>query len=159
MGIRIETDMSALITEITQTGDRVMKNAARRMKQESERIEQLAKDYAPVDTGAIEDSIKIEPYREGGGRVSYMVYVDGSHTVVDEFDRTKNVGNYAYMQHEGLVPAKGGGWTYNWHPGPETRAKMAALGVFCGPKFLERAADERESAVVESVFNAVQESL
>lgn len=159
MAIEIEGDFDALIVEITQTGERARKNAARRMGQEAERIQKLAQDYAPVDTHALEESIKVERYQGDGfgSRVSWMVYVDGGHTKVVD-GKVKNVGEYALMQHEGLVRAPNGGWSLSWSPGPGTRQKMAELGVFCGPKFLERAADERENAIAESVFNAVKES-
>ncbi len=154
MAIEITGDFDELIVEIRQTGERARKNAARRMGQEAERIQQLARDYAPVDSEGIEESIRVE--KEGGERigerVSFTVFVDGDHIAPDGTP----VGEYAFMQHEGLVRAKGGGWTYNWHPGPKTRQKMAELGVFCGPKFLERAADEREQEIAESVFNAVR---
>lgn len=155
MAIEIDGNFDELIVEITQSGQRARKNAARRMGQEAERIKQLAIDYAPVDVKGIEESISIEKIggEEVGERVEFTVYVDGEHVADDGTE----VGEYAYMQHEGLVRAKGGGWTYNWHPGPGTRQKMAALGVFCGPKFLERAADERADEVAKSVFNAVKE--
>ncbi|MEO9387054.1 hypothetical protein [Chromobacterium phragmitis] len=156
MGIKVDGDFNALIVGLTQEGQRVMKNASRRMAQEAERIRTLAIDYAPVDTHGIEESIKIERYQAPafGSRVEFYVYVDGGHIAADGTP----VGEYAYYQHEGLVRMKGGGWGYNWHPGPATLEKMASLGVFCGPKFLERAADERESEIEESIFNAIKDS-
>lgn len=159
MAIKVDGDFSALVVEIAQTGERARKNAARRMGLEAERVAELARDYAPVDTHALEESIKIERYQDdgAGGRVTWLVYVDGGHTKIVD-GKEKNVGEYALMQHEGLVRAPNGGWSHSWHPGPGTIKKMAETGNLCGPKFLERAMDEREVEIEKSVFNAVRES-
>lgn len=157
MAIKVDGDFEALIVEITQTGERARKNAARRMGQEAERIAQLARDYAPVDSGGLEaeKAIKVESIiSEGTGRAEFYVYIDGGFVAPDGTE----IGEYALMQHEGLVRASNGGWSHDWHPGPGTIEKMASTGNLCGPKYLERAAAEREDEIEQSVFNAVKES-
>lgn len=154
-------DMFAVALE--QTGNRVMKHAVERMELEAHRIAKLAREWAPYDTGALESAIKVESDREGTNRRKrFFVYIDPSVTQTDpNTSEPKPVGQYAMYMHEGI---RGFGmlsldnWSDGYNLGERSKIKDAGRGVV-GAKFLERAARERESALLASVYNAAREAL
>jgi len=146
-------DVESLIAEIRQTGDRAVKGVSDVVRDEGEKVQELARDMAPHDDGYLEAAIKVEEskstqgrdvqgrFTSGGGRLQVTVYVDGD--MPGSHDR-KTVGDYALLMHEGLSPYGDG--TYK--PGEGTLAKIYA-GMKAGGKFLERALRERRKHLID----------
>ena len=108
-------------------------------------VAELAKKFAPVDLGNLEDSIKVRSQRDGvRGRYTYEVYVDETHEA-----EGKVVGDYASYMHEGYIDGK------PYKLGPGSLEKQAELGVEVGPKFLDRAKDELEASIKQSVADGI----
>ena len=152
MAITITGDLDALIQTIEQTGKRAVDHAARRMGAEAEKVAQLARDYAPVEHHGLEEAITVEGDKSGiNGRKVYRIFVDENAPELNEDGSPTGrlVGRYAGYMHEGS----------DYKLGKLSREKAAALGVRVGPKFLERAADERADEIEKSVYNAARQAL
>jgi len=93
-------------------------------------IQKLARKYAPVDRGNLEDAIKVMGFeKRGRAYASYHVGVDDSHPVPERPDKV--VGDYALEMHES-----------EYELGPKSQEKAERLGVEVGPKYLERAMED-----------------
>lgn len=123
---------------IRQTGGRAQDGIARQMKKEALKIQELAKKFAPVDYGNLEDAIEVD--EEGGGRddmgrfvrKSYRVFVDMNHPAA----HGQEVGDYAYFIHEHMTP-------YGPVPlGPHSLEKQAGQAEMVGGLYMDRAVDE-----------------
>lgn len=127
-----------LQANLRQIGPRAERAVTRQMRAETYRIAELAKRFAPIDEGPLEDAIQV--MEEGGARddrgrftrKSFTVYVDvdqqGSHNAM--------IGEYAYRMHEHLTP---------YGPlklGKNSRAKQAGQSEMVGGRYLERAVQE-----------------
>lgn len=147
---RQSDELDAIRAVIEQVGLKAVDHAARRMKSEQEKIQQLAMDYVPVDDGDMEKAIKLDEDTSGiNRRKVFYVYVDPDvEADVGKSHGVKFTGDYMLWLHES-----------EYDLGDKSKAKAAALGVRVGPKFMERAAAERENAVEDSVYNAVKEVL
>lgn len=149
MAIRIKTHSSVaddgtlgfLETVLRQTGKKAMNGASRRMGVEAERIQKRAQMYAPVDTGGLEEAIKVDKSIDDNRRVEFSVYVDGDMTAPDGTP----LRDYAFEMHES-----------SYKLGPKSEIKADTIGVKVGRKFLERAAAEAKDRVLESVFNEIK---
>lgn len=143
MGMKITSDFESLMTIIRQGGERVVRGVSTQMKKEGEEIQKLAREYAPVDEGNLEDAITVEADRSGvRGRTVVYVYVDENHPA-----HMTTVGQYAMRMHEG-----------EYRLGPGSQAKDAGRGVV-GPKFLERAVDERSPMIMPSLLESARKVL
>lgn len=137
--------VEALLTKLSQTGERAVRGVSEEIKEGAKDIQDLARLQAPVDEGNLEDAIKVEVDRSGiNGRIQAYVYVDSDH----EADEGKTVGDYAPRMHEG---------TYNL--GPRSRIKQSAAGVVVGRKFLERAVDDLAPGIINRVYRAIQRTM
>jgi HK97 gp10 family phage protein len=134
------TGANALMAQLRSTGLLVPANARKVMQKAADQIEE-AKLNAPVDTHALERSIRqIKSYSTFRGRLQIDIDVGG---VVDGID----VDVYALEVHENYDSR---------NPGPGTLAKMAANpGRHIGAKFLERAAQTVQPKVQPSLIQAV----
>jgi hypothetical protein len=145
MGIHIE-GIDELFTRLEQTGEKSQKGVFEKMKRRALKMQTLAKEYAPIDKGNLEDAIILE--EEGGGRdfrgafvrKSLILLVDGSHPT----DDGRTVGDYAYEMHEYLTPYG------DYKLGKKSKAKDGGRGVV-GGKFLERAIDEVSEGMMEEL--------
>lgn len=123
---------------IKQTGGKAQDGVARQMKKEALKIQELAKKFAPVDYGNLEDAIDIE--EEGGGRddmgrfvrKSYRVFVDMNHPAA----HGQVVGDYAYLVHEHMTPYGEIGL------GPNSMRKQMSQAEMVGGLYMDRAVDE-----------------
>lgn len=149
MGGRISTgfDGDALMGEILQTGDKVIKGASTVMKDEGEEIRDLARDNAPYDEGYLETAIKTEATIGKGRRTEVRVYVDGSMPGSGgRAGEQRPVGAYAWLMHELLGPYGAG----VYQPGERTMTKRAA-GFKAGGRYLERAFKERLKTLMSRI--------
>lgn len=106
----------------------------------------LARSFAPVDKGDLEDAIVVlKQTKRILGKAEVTVGVDESRMVND--DPTKSVGEYAWLMHEG---------TYNL--GPKSEDKEMELGVEVGPKFLTRALQEVRPGLMSKLKSMLKPS-
>lgn len=105
-------------------------------------IMEIAEDQAPFDTGELEKAFKLNINRLRSDRTIFNVEVGG---MVDGV----NVDEYAWVMHEA-----------SYKLGPGSLAKQSGVGRLVGPKYLERAYDEREgpmmSAILQALLSGVQ---
>lgn len=125
---------------IRNAGAKAAKGVVEQMRREALNIQALARRFAPIDHGPLEDAIKVETLgggRDDGGRFvrkAFAVYIDMSAQAFDG----RSVGQYAYVMHEMLMPFGSGGYKL----GPKSRKKQAGQAEIVGGRFLERAAEE-----------------
>lgn len=147
--------IDALEALIRQSGGRVEKGVVAQMKKEALAIRDLARKFAPLDHGNLEDAIDVE--EEGGGRnemgrftrKSYRVFVDMSHAA----PRGKTVGDYAYLMHEHLAPYG----PYNL--GPLSQAKQLGQSELVGGLYMERAIDQVGRGMMNRLIGAAYDAL
>lgn len=140
MGMQLE-GADELAYLIRNAGAKASKNIAAQMRREAFNIQELARRFAPIDHGNLEDAIEVAEV--GGGRdeetgrflrKSFEVFIDMD---AEAFDG-RTVGQYAYVMHELLLPYGAGGFKL----GKKSREKQAGQAETVGGRFLERAAEE-----------------
>jgi len=121
---------------LEQGGQKAVRGVINQMRKESEAIQKLAQEMAPIDHGNLEEAIKV---REVGGRNSMgrfqkktiEVYVDGDMKVPER--PGKHISDYAWEIHQHLTP-------YGFMKlGKHSQAKQEASKEVVGGGFLERA--------------------
>lgn len=145
MGVSV-TGVDKLLLRLRQTGERAVKGVSDEIRRGAYDIRDLAREYAPVREGNLEDALSIDVNTEDfNGRLQAFIYVDINHEA--RRSKTGTVGGYVMRMHEGY---------YNL--GPKSRAKDAGRGVV-GRKFLERAAAELGPDIMERVTNRIRSVL
>jgi hypothetical protein len=144
-----------LQANIRQIGPRAERAVTRQMRFEAYRMRDLARKFAPIDEGPLEEAIEVK--EEGGGRdsrgrfarVSYTVYVDtdayGSHGAF--------VGEYAYIMHEHLAPYG------SYKLGKRSREKQSGQSEMVGGRYLERAAAEVSDGIMNRLIEVTRREL
>jgi hypothetical protein len=155
--IKVHTDIGNLVAELRQVTQKAVRGVSDVIREEGEIIAELARDYAPVDQGNLESAIKVREERTGyNRRYEVDVYIDPD-VPAPELDAKgnivkgtegKTVGDYAMEMHEG-----------DYNLGIGSRQKADALGVKVGPKFLERAVDERRPIAIRKANAKVKDVL
>lgn len=140
---------------IRQSGEKAQRGVSAQMKREAEKIRDLARKFAPIDHGNLEEAIdmaEVESERgESGrfGRKSYSVFVDMFYPSHDG----RSVGDYAYVMHEHLMP-------YGpYKLGEHSRAKQAGQIEMVGGMYLERAVDEVSRDMMTRLANVARSYL
>lgn len=115
---------------LSQETGRIRKSVNDQMQKEAEGIQKDAIALAPLDSGALEQAIKVENL---GGRRAWAVYIDRNAPAdIDQVEPTGVlVGEYAFRLHE---DPEG---TWKWQA--KTRSKPSVRGMSPGSRFLERA--------------------
>lgn len=150
---RLKMNKRALMFRITQVGERATKGLSTVMREEAEKLAELARDYAPVDEGNLEEAIQTKFDYEGiNGRLRASVFIKMG-MVVDR-ETGKRISHYAMAMHEGLAPHGSGAFKL----GPLSRQK-AAGGKDVGGKFMERAAAQRIGIIYQRAHQIVQRQL
>lgn len=153
MGVEIR-GIDELTALLTRTADTTNRNMAEVLKREAHEVARLAKEFSPVDSGALEDSWQVielggdRDYRGRFTKKSYVIQVDPSAT--DPDGRPTSV--YGLEMHEHLAPYGSGMYKL----GPLSRAKNAGSGRV-GGRFLERAIDEVEYGLMARMQKVVRE--
>lgn len=154
MGIEY-SGFDELQANLRQIGPRAERAVTRQMRAEAYRIADLAKRFAPIDEGPLEDSIKV--LQENGGRdargrftrASFSVYVD----VYEQGSHGAMIADYAYRMHEHLTP---------YGPlklGKQSRAKQAGQSEMVGGRYLERAVEEVSDGLMNRLIQVSRGSL
>lgn len=130
-----------VIARLERVGAKTCDAERELMEKSAEQMRDRAKMYAPVDEGNLEEAIKTRPVKRAGinGRNVHEVYVDK-----DELGEgySKYGHRYDITMHEDPQGNSG--------KGPRSQAKAESLGVFVGPKFLERALEEMRRPIEEA---------
>lgn len=147
--------LDALETMIRQGGARAQHGVVDQMRKEAENMRDLAKKFAPIDEGNLEDAIEME--ERGGGRddmgrfarKSFVVKVNLRHAA----PHGKTVGDYAYLMHEHLTP---------YGPlnlGPLSQAKQEGQSEMVGGMYMERAVDQVTLNMMKRLIDAARVNL
>jgi hypothetical protein len=143
MGVKFYTgSLTAVLNTITS---RIEDKAIKKLESSAIKVQELAVEYAPVDEGNLEDSIKVSNTESSGGDTVVDVFVDGD---VPSSDGGK-VSDYANKIHEGRFKQLG----------PKSQQKAASSGKAVGPKFLERAGEELTEEIFAEIFNEVRKNI
>jgi len=151
MGLEYE-GLDELAVLIRQSGDHAQKHLVEHMRKEAKKMRDLARKFAPLDHGNLEEAIKVREL--GGGRdslgrfkrKSFEVYIDMDYPAFDGRD----VGRYAYIMHEHLAP-------YGpYKLGKNSQAKQAGQSEMVGGLFLERAADEIGRGITQRMVEVLR---
>ena len=152
MGIEV-TGIEELAVMLQQTGAKAQKGVSEQMKREAIKIRDLARKFAPVDYGNLEDAIQLG---EDGGerddfsgrftRKSYTVFIDMEHPA----EEGKVVGDYAYLMHEHLMP-------YGpFKLGEHSLAKQAGQTEMVGGMYLDRAVDQVTEGMMRRLIDVAR---
>lgn len=145
MGVKV-TGVESLLTRLHQVGEHAVKGVSDEIRRGAYEIRDLAREFAPVKEGDLEDALSIEVNQQDvNGRLQAYVYVDESH--YSRKSKTGTVGGYAMRMHEGFYKL-----------GPKSKAKDGGTGLV-GRKFLERAVEELAPEIMERVNNKIRKML
>jgi len=150
MGVHLE-GVDELMTILRQTGAKAQRGVYEQMKKEAREIQRLARLYAPIDHGNLEDAISVEEIDaergEGGrfGRKSVAVFVD----TTQEGYKGEPIGQYAYIMHEYLAPYG------RFKLGPLSRQKNSGNGKV-GGKYLERAINDVSAEMMKRLVDVAR---
>lgn len=135
MGLKIKLNTQHLEVSILQIGEKALANGARSLRRIAERVERLAKEYAPLDDGDLQNAIETLKGKDEHMRVTYIVRVnpDVVASMDGEGNAKKHVADYALLMERGMRPQGSG-----YNPGPGTLQKRDA-GMDAGGKFMARA--------------------
>lgn len=143
--------LAGVKTRIQNTAEKTTRQALVELRAGAEDIAELAREYAPVDEGDLEDAIDVLGEDRGGKNTRTRITIG-----VDESGGTNKPveGYYEYM-HEG-----------DYKLGKKSKEKAASLGDgsgtngrVVGKKFLERAIDDLESSVRKDLFDSIRGAL
>lgn len=164
MPIKIVTgsldQVRARIRNITEDS---VKGAYTVMADEGEKVRQIAKQFAPVWTGALEESITLRKVKGEANRYEIEIYLDPSYTSQGESVATygpkmhtflsphASTGSYGMTAAEDSDDERGG--YYNL--GPRSEAKDGGSGIV-GGTFLMRALRSRAGVVGRRMAEAVR---
>lgn len=127
MGLEILGVRDTLV-KLRRTEKRTSKRLLRHMRNSAEDIRDLAREYAPVDEGNLEEAIEVGETQEGFLGRNRNVELIGVNPAKLGEGYTKYKYRYDIAMHEG---------SYNL--GPLSQAKAASSGKQVGPKYLTRA--------------------
>lgn len=135
---------------LSQGGERAVKGVVEQMHKEALAIQKLAREYAPVDHGNLEEAIKIGTL--GGGRNARGQFQRKSFEVFLDMNATgykgEPISTYAYRMHELLLPYGSGGFNLR----KRSLEKDAGRGIV-GGRFLERAVDEVSKGMMNRLIS------
>lgn len=140
MGLKVH-GISQVSRRLKLAGKKIPIAAYEEMVLGAMEIQDLAREFAPVDEGNLEKAIKV---REEKNSLSVSVYVDGR---VRE-KRGRKVARYATIMHESVYDL-----------GTRSQAKADATGKEVGRKYLERAFAELENELTRAVEAALRNVL
>ncbi len=136
MGMKMK-GLRSTLSEVTQIANKTTRAMRRTLDKEGLTIEEMAQENAPVLNNNIEDSIKFESTYDDSRRKTIQISAGGTVNGV-------NVDEYVELAHE--------------HPqygtGEASRRKARLTGKILGPKFIDRAVDERMPELIKNLEGA-----
>jgi hypothetical protein len=153
MGLRMLTNPNMLEVRLRQIGDRAEKGMATIMHRHAVRIRDLAREYAPVKTGLLENSIDYSVVKDGR-RKGFVVFIDlDAVKQTGKNGRVVELGEYAFIMEERLRPFGRGGPALNLGPGSRYKA---ASGRKVGGRFLSRAITQGSVDILGDVAKEIR---
>lgn len=142
MGLDIKFNPRQLELVMQQVGDRAVKHMSDHMRDTAIRIRDLARDYAPVLTGLLQENIDYAVSATGINRRNvFVVYID-IDAVRKRGEQGGTLADYAWLMEENLHPyGRGLVNGRELYLGKKSREKRAT-GKKVGGKFLARAIKE-----------------
>lgn len=137
MGMKMTSNPLMLERRLSQIGDRAARGVSAVMRRAAIRIRDLAREYAPVKSGLLENSIDYAVIRDENRRNSYVIFIDLDAVKASNKGIAKELGEYALLMHEGLKPYGNGRYKLG-----ALSAKKRAGGKKVGGRFLSRAAKD-----------------
>lgn len=155
MGMTVITNLSELEANIVQLAEQAARGMSAAMRKHAILIRDLARDYAPVKSGFLEENIDYRTYKTGR-RNAYVVFVDidaerERYSSVTGTDYSDTLGAYAFLMEEGLRPYGSG----RYKLGKRSAAKRAG-GKRVGGKFLARAIKDGTKTLMPDMLDAVK---
>lgn len=154
MGIKV-SGIDELTFLLRQVGPKAQRGALDAMRDEAQDIVDLAKKYAPIDKGNLEEAIRFE--EQGGGRDSAGRFARKEIVIGIDADKpadaNKTVGDYAYEMHEHLTPYG------EYKLGPRSMQKQAGQSERVGGKFLERAVNKVSKGMIDRIIARVRSQI
>lgn len=148
MGMKIEFNFRKIEAKILQTGERAVKGMSAVMRKRAVLIRDLARSYAPVQSGLLERNIDYVTLKDANRRNTYLVYID---TDAAAGRRHGTLGDYAAVMERRLRPYGSGGFQL----GKLSRAK-AAGGAAVGGRFFKRAVEQGTKLLREEMQAAAR---
>lgn len=150
MSMKIRFNPTQLEVSIRNLAEKASANAARGMRRAAVRIRDLARAYAPRDTGALEAAIDYSTTTDANRRKVFVVHIDvgALHP-----DGDKQVGDYAWIMEQQLHPH---GRRAPGAPDYHTRAKS---GPKVGGRFLSRAVKDGTKTLLQDARAEVSRTL
>lgn len=133
--------LTRMVADLVNASDRATSHAARMMRSEARTIADLARAYAPIDTGVLERAIKIDEAIGAGRRKEFSIYIDPDG-VDPRNGKARNVLRYAVLMELGLAPFGSGRYNLG-----ERSQQKAAVQPKVGGRFLQRAVKERQPEI------------
>lgn len=158
MGMNIKFNPAQLEASIKNMADTASSNASRTMRRAAIRIRDLAREYAPIETGTLEKAIDWTKIPGPDRRWVYVVYIDLDRSVPGGSNH--QVGDYAWIMEQQLRPYGNKGKPYNLGGTPTSGSiGKAASGKKVGGHFLSRAIKEGTKDLVAQATAAVTRTL
>lgn len=155
MGMTLLTNIGELELKLLQVGERAAKGMSDRMRKHAVLIRNLARDYAPVKSGLLEENINYETTKEGR-RNAYVVFVDTSAERVRVSEQGNvtidTLGDYALLMERELHPYGRGRFK---KLGLRSKAKKAS-GKKVGGRYLDRAIKDGTATLMPDLIDAVK---
>lgn len=151
MGLTMKYNAQQLEYLLNQVGERAVKGMSERMRKCAIRVRDLARDYAPIKTGLLEQSIDYKVIRDGR-RNAYVVFIDLD---ASRFSGEGVLGDYAWVMHQQLHP-------YGRQIGEKRYdlGRLSALkaggGKRVGGRFLSRAIKDGTKELFTELVNEVR---
>lgn len=149
--MRVQFDAAAIVAKLTQIGERAERNGAEALRKAAHEIRDRARDYAPLEHGGLTEAISVYSDRSGVNRRRvFYVYIDPDAPELNAQGEPtgRTVERYINWTHEG-----------EYNLGKRSAHKAAMLGVYVGPKYLERAADEVTDDLNQAVADHIRKGL
>lgn len=151
MGMEVE-GVETLQFLLTQLGEKATDGVVAQMRKEAFAMRDLARKFAPLDHGNLEEAIKVQTLGGERGpngrftRKSFSVFVDMNMKGYDG----RPISEYAYLMHEHLTPYG----PYNL--GKNSQAKQEGQREMVGGMYLERAAVEISEGVMNRLIEVAR---
>lgn len=121
------------------------------LRQSGTAIRDLARDYAPVEEGNLEQAIQTKEDRQGiNTRMRVLIGIELDYPA----QRGKTVDAYAMLMHEGLAPYGSGAYQLG-----EDSQRKRNMGSDVGGKYLERAINDLQPYVERLMKDAIKREM
>lgn len=125
------------INELTRSSTQTRRESKKVMRERAKEILEESKAGAPIDEGNLEDAHQLAVTRLSKDNIEIEIVVGG-------YVGGRDVDDYAWVMHEA-----------DYNLGPLSLIKNQSSFVFVGPKFLERAVDNNEEAMIEAIADTL----